>query len=135
MNKMNLKKFSFVLIALTLILSGCGAPDGVSFPNLTDGQMVSSPVMVEFGVSGMEIKPAGDIVKGTGHHHIIIDGNWIKTGDLVPADDTHIHFGKGQTETTLDLAPGEHTLTLQFANGAHQSYGEAWSKTITITVE
>ena len=132
---MNLKKFSFVVIALILILSGCGAPDGVFFVNLEDGQTVSSPVKVEMGVNGMEIKPAGEIIKGTGHHHIIIDGNWIKTGDVVPANKTHIHFGKGQTETSLELEPGQHTLTLQFANGAHQSFGEAWSKTITITVE
>ena len=75
------------------------------------------------------------MLKGTGHHHIIIDGSWIKTGDVVPANETNIHFGKGQTETTLELAPGQHTLTLQFANGAHQSFGEEWSKTITITVE
>ena len=132
---MNLKKFSFVVIAMTLILSSCGAPDGVFFVNLEDGQTVSSPVKVEMGVNGMEIKPAGEIIKGTGHHHIIIDGNWIKTGDVVPANKTHIHFGKGQTETSIELEPGQHTLTLQFANGAHQSFGEAWSKTITITVE
>ena len=132
---MNLKKSSFVIILLTLILSSCGTPDGVFFLNLEDGQTVSSPVFVVFGVNGMKIKPAGEIVKGTGHHHIIIDGSWIKTGDVVPANETNIHFGKGQTETTLELAPGQHTLTLQFANGAHQSFGEEWSKTITITVE
>ncbi len=132
---MNLKKFSFVIIALTLVLSSCGAPEGVFFENLEDGQTVSSPVLVKMGVNGMEVKPAGEIVKGTGHHHIIVDGSWLKTGEAVPANDTNIHFGKGQIEHSLELTPGEHTITLQFANGAHQSYGEAWSKTITVNVQ
>lgn len=126
-------------LSLTLMLSiavlSCGQKDGVYFQNLEDGQEVGTSVLVEMGVSGMDIKPAGEIEKGSGHHHIIIDGGSIKTGDMVPADKTHIHFGKGQTETTLDLSPGEHTLTLQFANGAHQSYGPDWSKTISITVK
>ncbi len=125
-------------LSLTLLISfavmSCGAADGVYFENLEDGQEVSTSVLVKMGVSGMEIKPAGEIIKGTGHHHIIIDGSSLKTGEMVPADKTHIHFGKGQTETTLELTPGEHTLTLQFANGVHQSYGPEWSKTITVIV-
>ena len=112
-----------------------GRPDGVYFRNLKDGQETGTSVFVEMGLSGMKIGPAGQILKGVGHHHIIIDGAPIKTGDIVPADKTHIHFGKGQTETTLTLSPGEHTLTLQFANGLHQSYGPDWSKTITVTVK
>ena len=54
---------------------------------------------------------------------------------LAPKDATHIHFGKGQTVDTLALTPGTHTLTLQFANGVHESYGKDWSKTITVEVE
>jgi len=125
------KSLSLTLLISIAVLS-CGSADGVYFENLEDGQEVSTSVLVKMGVSGMEIKPAGEVVKGTGHHHIIIDGSWLKTGEMVPADKTHIHFGKGQTETTLELTPGEHTLTLQFANGVHQSYGEEWSKTITV---
>ena len=129
-----LKQLSlFTILMLTLL--ACGRADGVYFENLEDGQEVGTSVLVKMGVSGMEIKPAGEIVKGTGHHHIIIDGGPIKTGEVVPADKTHIHFGKGQTETTLELEPGQYTLTLQFANGVHQSYGPDWSKTITITVK
>ena len=59
----------------------------------------------------------------------------MKTGETIPANETHIHYGKGQTEATIELSPGKHTLTLQFANGIHQSYGEAWSKTITVNVK
>jgi hypothetical protein len=87
------------------------------------------------GVSGMEIEPAGPVNEGKGHHHIIIDGSFVENGVTVPADATHIHFGKGQTSDTLELAPGPHTITLQFANGLHASYGEDWSKTIAVTVE
>lgn len=103
--------------------------------NLNDGDTVSSPVKVEFLVYGKTIKPAGTDEEGTGHHHIIIDGGSIQAGKEVPVDDTHIHFGKCQTETTLDLSPGEHTLTLQFADFLHHSFGGKWSKTITVTVE
>lgn len=108
---------------------------GVFFENLQDGDAVKSPVTVNMGVKGMEVEAAGELHEGKGHHHIIIDGSFIEEGKAVPADATHIHYGKGQTTDNLTLTPGKHTLTLQFANGLHQSYGEAWSKTITIVVE
>lgn len=133
----NIQK-ALYLMAIAIIVSACGSSEGVYFENLEDGQTVSLPLTVKMGVSGMEIKPAGEIVKGTGHHHIIIDGQWLKTGETVGASNKVIHYGKGQTEATLteeNLEPGEHTITLQFANGLHQSYGEAWSKTITVNVQ
>ena len=71
---------------------------------------------------------------GTGHHHLIVDGQGVPAGEAVPKDDTHIHFGQGQTEHTLELSPGKHTLTLQFADGLHRSYGPALSTTITVEV-
>ena len=83
----------------------------------------------------MEVQPAGTMQDGSGHHHIVIDADPVAKGTLVPADDKHKHFGKGQTETELQLAPGQHTLQLQFANGVHLSYGEQMSSKITITVE
>lgn len=129
-----LRNYSFLAV-IAFLVSSCGSSDGVYFVNLTDGQEVSSTVVVEMGVSGMEIEPAGEVNKGKGHHHIIIDGGFMKTGETIPADATHIHYGKGQTEATIELTPGTHTLTLQFANGLHQSYGEAWSKTITVNVK
>jgi len=111
-------------------------PDGakVMFVGIADGAEVKSPVKVQMGVEGMTVKPAGTMEAGTGHHHIIVDDKGVEKGTAVPADDTHIHFGKGQTETELTLAPGKHTLTLQFADGAHRSYGPKLSTTITITV-
>ena len=112
-------------------------PEGarVFFANLEDGQTVTSPFMIEFGIEGMEVQPAGEIVKGTGHHHILIGEGFTEAGVIVPADENHIHFGDGRTETEMTLEPGEYTLTMQFANGAHQSYGEQMSATINIVVE
>lgn len=107
----------------------------VFFANLKDGDKVTSPVKVEMGVEGMEIEPAAELNVGKGHHHIVVDGTFIEKGSAVPADATHIHYGKGQTETELELEKGTHTLTLQLADGYHQSYGEKWSTTITIEVE
>ena len=112
-------------------------PEGarVFFANLNDGDIVNSPLEIQFGLEGMEIEPAGKLTQGKGHHHIIIDGGHIERGTPVPTNETNIHFGKGQTSTTLELEKGEHTLTLQFADGFHQSYGEQMSNTISVTVE
>ena len=107
----------------------------VMFVEPADGAKVKSPVKVKMGVEGMEVKPAGELVEGAGHHHILVDAELVAFGTAVPADETHIHFGKGQTETELELAPGEHKLSLQFADGVHRSYGEQMSATITVTVE
>ncbi len=107
----------------------------VYFANLEDGQTVTSPFKVEFGVEGMEVEPAGALNEGKGHHHIIINGGPLDRGIIVPADSVNIHFGKGQTETELDLPAGNHMLTMQFADGYHQSYGLQMSATIKITVE
>ncbi|MBA2483413.1 MAG: DUF4399 domain-containing protein [Nitrosomonas sp.] len=99
--------------------------------NATVGQEFS----VKMGVTGMEIKPAGDMTPNTGHHHLLIDADPIKTGEVIPNSPKHLHFGKGQTETTLTLPPGKHILTLQFADGAHQSYGFPMRQSITVHVE
>ncbi|MCB1908555.1 MAG: DUF4399 domain-containing protein [Rhodocyclaceae bacterium] len=108
---------------------------GVSFVSPADGARVPTEFKVEMAVDGMTVHPAGEPMAGTGHHHLIIDGEPIAEGSPVPADDHHRHFGKGQTETTLKLSPGSHTLTLQFADGQHRSYGPAMSSTITVVVE
>jgi hypothetical protein len=90
---------------------------------------------VKFAVTGMDVKPAGDMSANTGHHHLLINGDSMKSGESIPFDETHMHFGKGQTETEVKLPPGKYKLTMQFANGAHQSYGAGLSKSINITVK
>lgn len=111
-------------------------PEGskIFFANLNDGDAVSSPVYIGFGAEGIRVEPAGEVKEGFGHHHIIINGGVIPTGEAVPADDTHIHYGGGQTGDTLDLPVGVHSLTLQFADGLHRSYGEALSSTIQVKI-
>lgn len=108
----------------------------VFFKNLKDGQKVKSPLKVEMGVSGIKLDTAGPIVAGSGHHHLLIDaGDSLASGTVVPKDSTHLHFGKAQKETTVNLSPGKHKLTLQYADGIHRSYGAQLSKAITVTVQ
>ncbi|NDI87511.1 DUF4399 domain-containing protein [Undibacterium crateris] len=96
---------------------------------------IRSPFKVQFGLEGMKIGVLGDLSPGLGHHHLIIDSGSVKAGEFVPFDEKHMHFGKGQTETELNLAPGKYKLTLQFGNGAHQSYGDKLSSSIYIEVQ
>jgi len=107
----------------------------VFFKNINEGDTLDSPFKVEMGVSGMRIKPAGQIEAGTGHHHILLNRPFMQYGDIIPMDVQHLHYGKGDTIVTLDLPAGQHQLTLQFANGIHMSYGEQFSKTINIYVK
>jgi hypothetical protein len=100
-----------------------------------DNAEVSSPFVVKFGVKDLEVAPAGEIKPNSGHHHLLINLDSIAPGENIPADEKHIHFGKGQTETSLTLDPGTYKITLQFANGAHQSYGPALSKSISVVVK
>lgn len=107
----------------------------VFFLNLKNGQTVPTKFKVKFGLEGMTLRPAGELASGTGHHHLIIDGNAIPAGQVVPADPTHLHFGKAQTETELELKPGKHKLVLQFADGAHISYGPEVASVVDIVVK
>lgn len=112
-------------------------PEGarIFFANLEDGAEITSPVYVEFGAEGIEVEPAGEVKEGYGHHHILINEAPTPLGEAVPANDTHIHYGGGQTGDTLNLPPGNHTLVLQFADGIHRSYGEPLSASINVTVK
>ena len=107
----------------------------VFFVEPKNGAKVKSPVKLVFGVEGMDVKPAGELADGTGHHHLIIGPAGIDEGKAVPKDETHIHFGKGQTSAEVELKKGEHKLTMQFADGNHMSFGEPMATTITITVD
>jgi len=123
------------VLAGLLAASGAAQAAGVSFVQPADGATVSNPVQLVFAVEGMTIAPAGTMTEGTGHHHLLVDGKPVPKGELIPANDKSFHFGKGQTEAALTLSPGDHTLTLQFGDGAHRSYGPEMSKTITVHVK
>lgn len=102
-----------------------------------DGAVVSSPVTVLFGLEGMGVAPAAVQVDGTGHHHLMLDVDVLPDPEVpMPADANHIHFGKGQTQATLDLAPGVHTLQLVLGDFAHTQHDPpVISERITITVQ
>ncbi|HWN46138.1 MAG TPA: DUF4399 domain-containing protein [Steroidobacteraceae bacterium] len=102
-----------------------------------DGAKVKGPVTVVFGLKGMGIAPAGIKFDNSGHHHLLIDTDSPTDLSLpLPADDHNVHFGKGQTETTLTLSPGKHTLQLVLADYLHTPHVPAViSKKITIVVE
>ena len=116
----------------------------VYFVNLEDGATVSSPFTVVFGLSGMGIAPSGTEKDGTGHHHLLIDRPPLGEGEDgadeflygLPADENHVHFGKGQTEHILDLPSGDHTLQLVLGDMNHVPHDTpVVSEVITVTVE
>jgi hypothetical protein len=110
----------------------------VYFISPSDGATVHGPLTVRFGLKGMGVAPAGVKFDNTGHHHLIIDTDFsdLKLDAPLPMTDKIVHFGKGQTETTLTLAPGKHTLELVFADYGHMSFDPPLhSKKITITVK
>ena len=136
-------------IAAALVLAGSitavqaqdrtPSPHGakVFFVGLKDGATVSNPVTVKFGIKGMTLAPAGTKMDNSGHHHLLIDTD--PPADLsvpLPAiPDKIVHFGKAQTETTLTLPPGKHTLQLVLGDQNHIPHNPpVISKKITITV-
>jgi len=137
-----------ILLAAGIVLAAGGALAGetpapagaeVYFITPQDGATVSSPVTVRFGLKGMGVAPAGVEKEKTGHHHLLIDAE-TPSGDALneplPADDHHKHFGGGQTETTIELAPGTHTLQLLLGDWSHIPHNPpVMSPKITITVE
>jgi uncharacterized protein DUF4399 len=116
------------------------APAGakVYFISPKNGATVQNPVVVKFGLKGMTIAPAGTKGDNSGHHHLLVDTDLsdLNLSAPLPATDTVLHFGKGQTETTLTLPPGKHTLELVFADYQHMSFDPPLhSKKITVTVQ
>jgi len=102
-----------------------------------DGEVVSSTFTVKFGLSGMGIAPAGIDMENTGHHHILIDLEEMPDMSMpLPTTENVVHFGVGQTETTLTLSPGNHTLQLLLGNHLHVPHQiPVISEKITITVQ
>lgn len=114
------------------------APEGASvyIVSPADGDAVSSPVTVVFGLSGMGVAPAGTEKENTGHHHLLIDTDMPPLDEPIPADDNHVHFGGGQTEVQVELEPGEHSLQLLLGDLNHIPHDPPiMSDAITVTVE
>lgn len=132
-------------IAAASLLFACAASAGdtpapdsarLYFISPSDGATVSNPVTVMFGLAGMGVAPAGTVKENTGHHHLIIDAELPDPGAGIPADDNHKHFGGGQTQTTITLSPGTHTLQLLLGDFKHVPHDKpVASERITITVK
>lgn len=107
----------------------------VYFVNLKNGDTVSSPVLVQFGLRGIGVAPAGIEKEATGHHHLLIDVAEIDVNAPLPATDSMRHFGGGQTEASITLPPGRHTLQLVLADHNHiPHHPVVMSERITVTV-
>jgi hypothetical protein len=135
-------KHSLILFALLVagLAAACGGAAGpaprVFFTAPADGSTISGPVHVTFGSENFAVEPAGAVRAGAGHLHIMVNTDCLPAGQVIPNDETHLHFGKAQLEADLDLAPGPHTLCLQAADGAHTALaGDGLTHVIRITVE
>ena len=114
------------------------APAGaaVYFANLKNGDLVSSPLLVQFGLRGIGVAPAGIEKENTGHHHLLIDVAEFDVNNALPMSDTIRHFGGGQTEARVELKPGTHTLQLLLADHNHIPHHPlVISERITVTVK
>ena len=108
----------------------------VYFGNLKDGQEVRSPLTVEMAVEALSVDTAnGKLKPASGHHHILVDIDSIATGEVIRKDSVHIHFGNAQTSAEITLPPGKHSLTLQFADALHRSYGSRLTSKVTVEVK
>lgn len=124
-------------VALAAGIPRSTSPAGarVYFISPQGGATVTSPVTVRFGLSGMGVAPAGIAMENTGHHHLLIDTGPPPFDQPVPADVKHLHFGKGQTEAVVPLAPGKHRLQLLLADHLHMPHDPpVVSDPVTITV-
>jgi len=139
---------AFILgLAVLLPASGALADGGIPrserpkeaalyFISPEDGATLTSPVTVRFGLREMGVAPAGVQKPSTGHHHLVIDADLPPMDLPVPKDDQHLHFGAGQTEVELELAPGRHTLQLVLGDHNHMPHDPpVVSEQITIHVK
>ena len=106
------------------------------FINLKNGDTVTSPVNVQFGLKGMGVAPAGVEKAATGHHHLLVDVAELDVNAGIPMTDNHRHFGNGQTEVSIALKPGVHTLQLVLADQNHiPHHPVVMSERISVTVK
>lgn len=126
------------LLLVHIAIARTPSPEGakVYIISPVDGEVVSNPVRVVFGLKGMGVAPAGVDKANTGHHHLLVDVAERPALDKpLPSDDSHRHFGGGQTETTLELSPGKHTLQLIMGDKNHIPHNPpVMSEIITVIV-
>ena len=140
---MTMLRTTLALIVTCVLVNSAAAqtasPAGatVYIINLKDGAKVKSPFLVQFGLTGLGVAPAGVEKPNTGHHHLLVDTTLSaeQMKGAIPADDTHKHFGGGQTEAMVTLPKGKHTLQLVLADWSHIPHAPpVMSKPITVSV-
>ena len=142
-----MRMYKVIAVGLGLILNSIALAEGlprsesaegakVYFISPANGAVVKNPVKVVFGLKGMGVSPAGIEKANTGHHHLLIDVENIALDQPIGKDEQHRHFGGGQTETTVELSPGKHSLQLLLADHLHIPHDPpVMSEKITITVQ
>lgn len=136
----------FILILVLFIFAGCtnNSPTRTPSPKAAkvfiiepkNNANLNSPIKVKFGIEGMELMPAGVETENSGHHHLLIDTQIDDTSSPIPANENIIHFGKAQTETTIELTPGKHSLQLILGDHNHVPHDPVvQSEMITINVK
>jgi hypothetical protein len=111
-------------------MNGVGDDASVSFDVPSDGaDLTSTYVQWQASADGVTIEESGTVTEGAGHYHIMVDTDTVEPGETIPSDESHVHYGTGQTDGVLELEPGEHTLHLQVGDGEHTAMG------LTDTVE
>ena len=129
-----LMKILLIISTIFATFSIC-ANHKVYFINLEDGDRVESPFLIQFGLSGMGIAPAGTDRSNTGHHHLLINVDDIDLSKPIPSSSNHIHFGGGQTESLVDLMPGDYSIQLVLGDMTHTPHNPPiFSQRINITV-
>jgi hypothetical protein len=137
MDLVDIYKFMKILLIISTIFAtfSISANPKVYFINLEDGDRVESPFLIQFGLSGMGIAPAGTDRANTGHHHLLINVNEIDLSKPIPSSSSHIHFGGGQTESLIDLMPGDYSMQLVLGDMTHTPHNPPIiSQRINITV-
>ena len=108
----------------------------VGYPNNNQTVESNKPFRVWFGLRNMGVAPKGIVFPKTGHHHLLIDTDLPPFDQEIPSDRNHLHFGAGETETTVQLTPGKHTLQLLLGDANHIPHNPpVYSKKITIYVK
>ena len=136
-----MRKIVLLILATVAALSSAQAETPAAegaelyFISPKDGDAVSNPITVRFGLKNMGVAPAGVQYENTGHHHLLINTALPPLELPIINDEKHRHYGLGQTEATLELPPGAHTLQLLLGDFAHRPHAPpVASKRITITV-
>ena len=130
--------FIFMAVMVSAVDARTDSPKGSSVYIISPshGEIVSSPLTVRFGLKGMGVAPAGTAKAKTGHHHLLIDKSLSSMDKGIPKDKHHKHYGGGQTEATVELSPGRHTLQLMLGDKGHVPHNPpVMSQTITIFVK